>query len=359
MKRIVFYMPSFEGGGAERNAVLIANQLARSGYRVTLTVDKESGPNRVLVREDITVRVLGGKSHIADVPALRKIIKEISPDMVFGRIGLSPIKLLLATIGLMPWRGVVLSYHCSYDPFDRPGGRMTYVLSSFLTRVAGATIAVSSDIRDELVSRFYACRDRIRVVHNPIDLQWIEMNALEERPSCFGKRPYILSVGRLVGAKDYPNLLRAFDMIKNQLDYDLVILGEGPLRSVLENLVSELELKDRVYMPGYFSNPFPVYRDAALFVLSSAVEGFGNVILEALALGVPVVATRCPGGPKEILDEGKYGRLVPVGDSNALAVAMIDEISNPVPPALLKRRASDFRVECVAKAYVDSVCCGF
>lgn len=348
-------MPSFEGGGAERNAVLIANEFSRSGHRVTLVVDKESGPNRKLVAEDVTVRVLCGNSHIANVPSLRKIIKEIAPDIVFARIGLSPFKILLATMGLLSWRCIVPSYHCSFDPDDRPGGRMTYRLSSLLTRVTGATISVSSDIRDELVSRFYASHDRIKVVYNPIDLPWIESKASEDLESWLSGRPYILSVGRLVNAKDYPNLLRAYAKIKNELNYDLVILGEGPLRSSLENLVSDLDLKERVYMPGYLSNPFPVYKKAALFVLSSAYEGFGNVILEAMALGVPVVATRCPGGPKEILEEGKYGRLVQPGDSNGLAEAMIAEISEPVPQEKLKQRSREFAVDRVAKAYLDSV----
>lgn len=354
MKRIVIYMPTFEGGGAERNSVLIANQFARSGHYVALVVEKKSGPNRDLVMDGVAVFELGGSSHISHIPSLRKIIKMISPDVVFAQIGLSPFKVFLAITGLLSWWNVVLIYHALYDPALRPGGRMTYILSWFLTRAAGTTITVSADIKTELVARFHACPDRITVVHNPVDHKWIEKKALDNIPICAGKRPYILSVGRLVDAKDYPTLLSAFAKIKHKLDCDLVILGEGPLRAVLEKLVSDLDVIDRVYLPGYLSNPFPVYKKASLFVLSSVFEGFGNVIVEAMALGVPIVATRCPGGPRDILAEGRYGRLVPVGDSDALAAAILAEIADPVQPETLKKRARDFNVDRVAEIYLAS-----
>lgn len=354
MKRIVIYMPTFEGGGAERNAVLIANHLARSGHFVAFVVDKESGPNRELVLEDISIYELGKDSHITDVIALRKVIKLVSPDIVFAQLGLSPLKIFLAAIGILPWGHIVLLYHNVYNPASRPGGRLKYFLSSFLTRAAGGTIAVSYDIKEELVARFHACPERITVVHNPVDHQWLAMKASENISVCLTKRPYILSVGRLVDQKDYQALLRSFAKIKHNLDCDLVILGEGPLRVLLENLVSDLDLTSRVYLPGYLPNPFPVYKNASLFVLSSIFEGFGNVIVEAMALGIPVVSTRCPGGPKDILAEGKYGRLVPVGDSDALAAAILAEIADPVSPETLKKRARDFTIDRVAEIYLSS-----
>ncbi len=353
MKRIAIYMPSFAGGGAERNAVLIANQFKRLGHDVNLIADKASGPNHELVRKGISIYELGNSTHIADVIALRKIIKRISPDIVFARLGLSPIKIILAITGVLSFNSIIISYHNVFNPSSRPGGQLKYYLASILTRIVGGTIAVSSDIKEELVQRFHACRDRITVVHNPVDLKWIEMNARDHLPACIEKRSYILAVGRFVDQKDFPTLIQAFSVIKHKLDCNLVILGDGPQRLKIEKLVTDLDLTDRVFLPGYLPNPFPVYKNASLFVLSSIFEGFGNVIVEALALGVPVVATRCPGGPKDILEEGRYGRLVPMSDSKTMAEAILAELSNPVPSATLKTRARDFHVDRVAEIYLS------
>jgi len=204
-----------------------------------------------------------------------------------------------------------------------------------------------------LVSRFKASKKRIQVVHNPVDIEWIKTQSTESLPSWLEGRRYILSVGRMVHQKDYPSLLRSFARIQGDTTHDLVILGEGPLRQNLEILIAEFGLKERVHMPGYLPNPFPVYREADLFVLASSFEGFGNVLVEAMALGVPVVATSCPGGPKEILAEGKYGKLVPVGDPEALARAMLSTLSAPPNPELLKARALNFSLEKVADAYLE------
>jgi glycosyltransferase involved in cell wall biosynthesis len=123
----------------------------------------------------------------------------------------------------------------------------------------------------------------------------------------------------------------------------------------LETLIYELGLNGRVYMPGYLPNPFPVYRDADLFVLSSAFEGFGNVLVEAMAMGVPVVATRCPGGPREILAEARYGRLVPVGEPKTLGEAILSTLADPLDPEMLKIRAKDFSLERVGDIYLRTL----
>lgn len=133
----------------------------------------------------------------------------------------------------------------------------------------------------------------------------------------------------------------------------MLFLGDGPKRKEIESLVLELNLSGRVHLPGYLDNPFSVYQGAELFVLSSVFEGFGNVLIEALALGIPVVSTRCPGGPKEILDNGNYGKLVPVGDPNALADAILSTLVNPVDSNSLRLRAKDFSIEHIAEKYLS------
>lgn len=348
-------MPSFDGGGAERNCALIVSEYSRRGYQVEVVVDKDEGPNRNLIESNVRIVKLSGSFHLSQIISLRHVVKKFQPDLVFANIGLSNLKIFPSTIKLLKFKKIVLIYHSLYSPKSKLGSKLTYRLSSILTRLAGATIAVSQDIKNELVKRFGAKKSYIHVIHNPIDIQWIEKQANEPVPPWLVRTPYILTVGRLIEQKDFPTLLRAFSKISNEIEHMLIILGEGPLRQQIENLIHELGLTDRVFLPGYLSNPFPVYRGADLFVLSSAFEGFGNVLVEAMALGIPVVATRCPGGPKEILKHGKYGPLTPVGNPEKLALAIVNTLSNPIKEYALKQRASFFSLDIIVDKYLEII----
>jgi len=355
--RILIYMPSFRGGGAERNSVLLGRQFARMGHMVTIAVDRKDGPNRNLLPECIETVQVGDGGHLVNVRYLRRLVRRLKPDIVFARLGLSPLKILLGCVGLVQWTKIVVSYHNLFEPDSAVGGRCTWYLSSVITRVAGATIAVSGDIRDQLTRSFRASTRKICVVHNPVDLEWIDSQAEREPPAFLRGRKYILAVGRLMPQKGFATLIRAFVQFQGRVPHDLVILGEGPLRGSLESLVVNYDLSDRVLLPGYLDNPFPVYRNADLFALSSQSEGFGNVLVEALALNTPVVATDCPGGPREILKYGRYGTLVPMGDQEALADAMFRELYAPKKRTGLRERAASFAVVKVAAEYLDVAMC--
>jgi len=350
--RILFYMPSFSGGGAERNSVLIANELTRLGYSVSIVVDNLAGPNIKILSDDVQKRELYGNTHLAHILSLRKYIKIFKPNIVFSRVGLSNIKALLATFLTIPWKNIVISYESLYDPVAKTGGRLAYMFSFLLTRIAGATIAVSEDVKYEIVSRFKASINRIYVLHNPVNLELIRSQALADKPLWLNNKKYILSAGRMIYQKDHVTLIRAFSLLSKKLNFHLVILGEGPKRKEIENLARDLGLCGRVHLPGYLENPFPIYQGADLFVLSSISEGFGNVLIEAMSLGIPVVSTNCPGGPKEILDNGKYGKLVPISAPNALADAILSTLANPIDPHILRLRANEFSVEYIAKSYL-------
>jgi glycosyltransferase involved in cell wall biosynthesis len=166
-----------------------------------------------------------------------------------------------------------------------------------------------------------------------------------------GAPPVILAVGRLTLQKDFPTLIRAFARLRARRSARLVILGEGELRDELEALVAELGLTADVALPGFVDNPFSWMRGSALFVLSSAWEGFGNVLVEAMACGTPVVSTDCPSGPAEILENGKWGRLAAVGDAEALARAIAEALDDPNPPDV-RARAAFFSVERSVDAYL-------
>jgi glycosyltransferase involved in cell wall biosynthesis len=162
----------------------------------------------------------------------------------------------------------------------------------------------------------------------------------------------ILGVGRLEAQKDFATMLRAFALVNEQLPARLMILGEGSQRKILETLAEALGVSDRVVMPGYVSNPYAYMRHSALFVLSSAWEGFPSVLVEAMACGCRVVSSDCPSGPREILENGRWGTLTPVGDTGAMAAAMLNELQSPPPPGLAQA-ARRFSVDAAVAQYLQ------
>ena len=165
--------------------------------------------------------------------------------------------------------------------------------------------------------------------------------------------PVILGVGRLSPEKDFATLIRAFHLVRKQRECRLIIIGEGPLRPALEKLIAGLGLQDSIALPGHTKNPYAYMKRAALLAFSSIAEGSGNVLIEAMALGVPVVSTDCPYGPSETLAGGKYGALVPVGDHEALAKAMLDTLAKPLPAKTLQDAVAGFSVESSTRRYLE------
>ena len=197
---------------------------------------------------------------------------------------------------------------------------------------------------------------KFATIHNPVpSLPSCSVSRLNEAASFWkGSEARILSVGNLKAVKNQALLIRAFARLASP-NATLMILGEGALRPELERLATELGVGNRVILPGFQSDPTPFYETANLFVLSSDYEGFGNVIVEALATGTPVVSTDCPSGPSEILEGGKWGRLTPVGDVDALAMAMKTALAEEHDPEALKRRAADFSPAIAARKYLDAL----
>ncbi|MGO4855238.1 glycosyltransferase [Phaeovulum sp. W22_SRMD_FR3] len=349
--RIAFYLPSFHGGGAERNTGLIASELAARGFPVLIVVDRDQGPNRALLHEQVEVQVLSGGNR-AHIGGLARVLQDWKADVVFARLGLCPLIAVMAS--KMPGASfkVIISYHNPYDPQTFLGVKVTWWLSSILSRLSHATIVVSTDIKKEIATRYWASSRKITVIFNPVNLAWVAERSTQPLPAIYAGKPFILAAGRLVDQKDYPTLLKAFAEVSKHFEHDLVIIGEGPRRPLLESMISELGLTGRAHLAGYQENPFPFYRRAALFALASRAEGFGNVLVEALAVGTTIVATNCPGGPKEILDYGAFGALVKVGDSKALAAAIVEELRNQRDSDALQRRALDFALPKIVDSYL-------
>ncbi len=195
------------------------------------------------------------------------------------------------------------------------------------------------------IHRIYNCIDPhevARLTAEPVTHPWL-----------VGKdKPVVLSVGRLVGVKDYPTLIKAFQRVRERMDCRLIIAGEGRQRGKLETLIRRLGLRESADLPGFTPNPFALMKRADVFVLSSVFEGFGNVLTEALAAGLPCVATDCRSGPREILADGKYGRLARVGDPFGLADAIVETLKNPPSAELLREAVQRFTPEAAVADYL-------
>jgi len=227
-------------------------------------------------------------------------------------------------------------------------------LAEMLFPKADGIVTISRGLADEQTSQMSISRERVTPIYNPAFTPDLEFLALETPAHPWLRQKglsVILAIGRLQKQKDHPTLLRAFARLAGCPEMRLVILGEGPERMSLESLVRELGLEGKVDMPGWEPNPFAFMSHARLFVLSSRWEGFANVLVEALACGCPVVSTDCPAGPREILEDGRWGALVPVGDDAALAQAMEEALEARPDRDALRRRASFFSVERAVEQY--------
>ena len=222
--------------------------------------------------------------------------------------------------------------------------------------LADEITSVSDGVSDDLSAFARLPRHRVLTIYNPVvrpelyemarqkpDHPWLEP----------GSPPVVLAVGRLTEQKQFPVLLDAFDRVRRGRDVRLLILGEGKERPALQARVEALDLGEHVEMPGFVDNPYAYMTHASLFVLSSAWEGLPGALIEALACGCPVVSTDCPDGPREILESGRYGPLVPVGNREALAQAMERVLGDPPDRAMLKRRGTDFAATTAIDRYLE------
>lgn len=338
-RRLLFYTHGLVGGGAERVWVLVAAGLMRRGWDVTFGVDFQDGANEGFLPPEMK-RVVFGRGHAGAVSAIARYLKAENPAAAFAAVGASNLKLMLARLR-SGWRGAaVLSAHGRFDAEPRFLGRLTYRATPLTSRWAARTVTVSDDLRAYLIKTFRARPDRVTTIHNAIHLPPADhvpsAAALAARPDI------VLAVGRMVPEKGFSTLIEAMALVKPSAR--LVLLGDGPDRQMLEARAAQLGLRDRIDFRGYVSEPWPAYREARMLALPSWTEAFGNVLVEALGHGLPVVATRC-GGPEEVLRGGKDGRLVPPRDAAALAAAIDDTLSDPGDPAPRRRRAEDFSID--------------
>lgn len=362
-KRIVFHVASLGGGGAERVFVLMANEMAARGHAVTLFTWNTEGPNTALLSPAVRLLDFGlpirneGYGKAATLKGIlrsARVLRAIGPDAVYSAPEFANLVMALALLLARSRARFFPSFHAAAAlPSGKLGAKLATALSRLVATCATRAIAVSQGVGADLASLGFPA-SKIAVIHNPLPpaaAPSTEGHAWRRELAAMGGGPVVVSAGRLVPVKDHRTLLRAFAMLRRQRPARLVLFGDGPLAAELEAFAAQAGIGADVLFPGYVDDPAACYADADLFVLSSTSEGFGNVLIEAMASGVPIVSTDAPHGPREILAGGRFGTLVPVGDAAALAAAMAAMLDRPTPAALLTQRAADFTTERIGDRY--------
>ncbi|WP_112182171.1 MULTISPECIES: glycosyltransferase [Paraliobacillus] len=327
---ILFYIYQMGAGGAARTLLNIINNLDRDKFNPIIVTLNYEGSYESELKEDVKFIKLDTKRLSRSIFKLAKIIRNERVNIVFSTIPrVNTIAILANTLSFSGAKNVIREA-------DNLGGtfkeNIQLIGFGFIYKFAKQIISLSEGVKQNLVNRYKIKPDDIKVIYNPIDLKNVNEKMNEEIDPLFTEifntnEKVIITAGRLVPQKDQHTLLRAFATVNKQIKSRLVILGEGPLEEELMDLASTLAVADRVHFIGFQRNPYSYFKKADLFVLSSIHEGFSHVIAEALATGTLVVSTDCKSGPREVLDNGKYGRLCEVGSDNDMSNQIIQLLS--------------------------------
>ncbi|MGB5422507.1 MAG: glycosyltransferase [Desulfobacterales bacterium] len=352
---------SFSGtGGVERMILNLCEGFAARGCRVDLLQVKAHSQHLEQLPSMVHVRKLNAEHTLSSLPALVRYLKTERPDaLLAAKDRANQVAILARKTSGVPTRVVVrmgTTVSAALAGKNRWRKLFWYLPMRLIYRNADAVVAVSQGVARDMARITGLPAADIRIIRNPVISPRIFRLAREPAPHPWlieGNEPVIVGIGRLTRQKDFPTLIRAFARVRRKKPCRLIILGNGKDRKDLQVLAKRLSQSEQIAMPGFVENPYAYLKRAALFVLSSAWEGSPNALTEALALGVPAVATDCPSGPREILKDGAIGSLVPVGDPDALAAAMLATLSAPPDETLLKSAVREYTVEVSSQRYLD------
>lgn len=338
--------------------VKLAGGIAERGYGIDLVLGHAAGHYASEVHPSVRIVDLRARKMVLSIPTLIRYFRDERPRAVLSSLNhVNIVGLWARRLSRVPTRMVVSERNTL--SLARHGSwwrqRLRPHLIGRFYRWADGIVAVSGGVADDLTTTTGLPSGRIAVIPNPIITPNVRRMA-EETPHhrwlSDGEPPVVIAIGRLAPQKDFATLIEAFAAARGSSDARLLILGEGPERQNLESVVRSRGLDDVVDLPGWVDNPYPYLRRSALFVLSSRWEGLPGVLIEALYCGVPVVSTDCPSGPREILEGGRHGRLVPVGDVEALARAVSEGLSGQIAPPS-RESWQQYEQEAVVTRYLD------
>ena len=360
--KITLFIPSLHGGGAEKVFVNLANGFIKKNKKVDLILAKQEGPYLKDLSEKVNIINLNKKRVLFTLLPLIQYLNREKPDILISALSHANIITLIANYFINNKIKVIVTEH---NPISIKNNQLFFLkklLTKFfikkLYKKSNKVVAVSRGVANDLVKTLKISENNLHVIYNPI-----YTSGLVKKPSSEffhkwldnKKDIIIIAIGRLTKQKNFLLLIKSFEIIVKKINVKLIILGEGEERQNLEKSIQNLNLQNSIDLPGFVDNPYSFLNKSNIFVLSSDFEGFGNVLVEAMACGTPVVSTNCPSGPSEILENGKYGKLVPVNNPNALAEAIIETLNNPIESSILQKRASFFSVEKSVNEYLKII----
>lgn len=354
-RHIAVFVPSMRGGGAERVMLTLANNFAGRGHRVDLVLAKAEGPYLPDISENVRLVDLDMPRVLRSLWPLVRYLRRERPDAMLSALNYANVIAILAwKLARVPTRLVVSEHSSLARAPARWASKVTRELMRRLYPKADKVICVSKGIEKDMQRLIGVPASKTETIHNPVDIELIhrQMQAIVDHPWIDATTaPAILAAGRLTDAKDYPTLLRAFARLRERREARLIILGKGEQEAQLKTLADELEISRDVDLVGFQENPYAWMGRCDLYVMSSAWEGLPVALVEAMACGARVVSTDCRTGPDEILESGRWGRLVPVGDVDALSMAMEASLDDKSPPDV-QGRAEDFGQDIAIELYI-------
>jgi glycosyltransferase involved in cell wall biosynthesis len=367
--KISFFLPPLIGAGGERVVLNLAKVFVDWGIQVDLVVPDTSGRHeKFMTTVPDGVRVINFDTPLSRTVYIKKLrklqlyLEQEKPTIMLANVdyvGIANTAKILSKCSTKIVQVVHSNLSKEFGKISGPGKHIKPMfVRQFYPRSDGI-IAVSKGVAVDLAAIARVPLETIKVIYNPVvtaDLQVKAQSPTNHPWLDAGATPVILGAGRLMYQKDFSTLIRAFAKVKNHRPCRLIIIGdEGYERPELESLIQELQLENDIQLPGFAENPYAYMSKARVFVLSSRYEGFGNVLVEAMATGTSVVSTNCPNGPAEILADGRYGELVPIESPDALADAIIRTLDNPIEPKTLQIRAQEFTSEKIASQYLNFI----
>lgn len=355
-KSVVFILPNFNVGGAERVTVNILKYLSRVDFNIKLIVIDSIGPLESEIPTDVEIVKLKNNRLRNSIFEIAIKLSKIKPDYIFTTLGHVNIAVLFINKFFRIKAKVIIreSSTPSKSLIELPKYKAFFqkVLIKLFYPIADTIVAQCDSMKNDLVEKFGIKSEKITRIYNPIIISEIKYKSEEFKPIEFcGSNINIVAVGRLVEAKGYDVLFQAIKkVVEIKPEIRLFIIGDGPLYKDLLSLKKQLDIDNEVNLLGFKSNPYPYMKNADLYVLSSRREGFPNTLLEALACNTKVVATDCESGPKEILLDERFGLLANVDDENSLFIKINDYISLENRST---NRAEDFEIRQIIVEYED------
>lgn len=359
-KKAMLFIRALHGGGAQRAMVRYANALTDKGYDTYVLTLDSSGDFRNELDKNVQIKTLSANRILFAIPQLIKYIRSIKPNAIMVTEPACNIALIVAKMlsfsksRLLIREGLFPSLAVNESPYIQT--RIAYRLAPYFYKKADVIVAIASELAEDLSSFIGLPRNRITLIPiNPVVTPELYAKADQELDHPWlvnNDIPVILGVGRLEAQKDFATLINSFCLLRQEINCKLIILGSGSLKNNLDAQIVATGYENDIEMAGFCSNPFKYMSRCDVLVLSSRYEGLPNTLIESLACGTPSISTDCKSGPKDILDNGKYGLLVPIGDVAAMANAIKQTLNSPIDKVTLKKRGARYTLENSINAYL-------